>query len=75
MLPRLDAGPPITCLSSPQYDDPLSVVATPQFLPFLLIPDPGPRVARTRKRTGTTWRSTISNRKQPHAVHACCAPR
>lgn len=40
MLPRLDAGPPITCLSSPQYDDPLSVVATPQFLPFLLIPDP-----------------------------------
>jgi hypothetical protein len=53
MLPRLDASSPITCLSSPQYDDPLSVVATPQFLPFLLIPDPGPRIAQARKRTGT----------------------
>jgi hypothetical protein len=36
MLPWLDTSPPITCLSSPQYDDPLSVVATPQFLPFPL---------------------------------------
>jgi hypothetical protein len=45
-------GPPITGPISPLYDDPSSVVATPQFLPLLLIPDRGPRVARVCQANG-----------------------
>ena len=44
--------PPIACLSSLRYDDRALLVAALQFLPLLLIPDPGPRVARGPQANG-----------------------
>src|SRR5581483_6133677 len=36
------AASPFPCISTPDYYDPIRVVARPNFLPLLLIPDPGP---------------------------------
>src|SRR5581483_3135546 len=39
---KSSAASPFPCISTPHYDDPIALVAPPDFLPLLLIPDPGP---------------------------------